>query len=130
MKGWMLANQTEKVGRLYWSSLRGWTYKELATIYVNKECRETYTPPHMGTEVVWLRADCTGFGVTVEEPRPLPPPMRLVREPDAIINGYRDRGYSFITYGRAHDPAASRQIAAYNCDRLALRVKVYLKARR
>jgi hypothetical protein len=41
MRKWILASQAEKVGRLYWSTQRGWTYKELASLY-KEQTRETY----------------------------------------------------------------------------------------
>jgi hypothetical protein len=66
MKRFMLANHPEKGGRLYWSTQRGWTYKELASIYKTKDWRETITP---AKDPTWFEIETDFRGIiTVIEP--------------------------------------------------------------
>jgi hypothetical protein len=73
MRKWILASQAEKQGRLYWSTQRGWTYLELASLY-REPTRETLSPADIfHAEPVWFEAevDVRGF-VKVIEPQERP----------------------------------------------------------
>ncbi|MCK1543375.1 hypothetical protein IVB12_15775 [Bradyrhizobium sp. 179] len=72
MRLWILASQAERVGRLYWSSQRGWTYKELASLY-REPTRETIQEQPIGAKLIWLEAevDARGF-IKVIEPQERP----------------------------------------------------------
>lgn len=71
MRRWILANQAEKVGRLYWSTQRGWTYKELASLY-REPVRETVVPTpgvkKPAASCIWLEVeiDARGFIMVIE----------------------------------------------------------------
>lgn len=73
MQRWILASQTEKQGRLYWSTQRGWTYKELASLY-REPTRETMQARSLlCAEPIWLEVkfDARGF-IKVIEPEERP----------------------------------------------------------
>jgi hypothetical protein len=67
MRKWILASQAEKLGRLYWSTQRGWTYKELASLY-REPTRETL---HGATEPLWLECEVDFRGIikVLDEPK-------------------------------------------------------------
>jgi hypothetical protein len=56
MRKWILANQAEKTGRLYWSVGRGWTYLELAKLYA-EPTRETIQEQPIGAKPIWFEVE-------------------------------------------------------------------------
>jgi hypothetical protein len=63
MRKWILASQAEKMGRLYWSTQRGWTYKELASIY-REPTRETLPRNPTGEDTtVWFEVEVDFRGI-------------------------------------------------------------------
>jgi hypothetical protein len=64
MPKFILASQAEKQGRLYWSTQRGWTYKELASLYT-EPVRETYTDVGkiLRTEPIWFEVEVDFRGI-------------------------------------------------------------------
>jgi hypothetical protein len=73
MRRWILASQAEKMGRLYWSTQRGWTYKELASLY-REQTRETVQ--ELQTQAIWfeVEVDFRGIITVLEAPQPLERP--------------------------------------------------------
>ncbi len=126
---WILASQVQRTGRLYWSSQRGWTYKELASLY-REQTRETIveTPraAGLGGEPVWFECheDARGIRAIIETPYEKVASLKVVkrRDPDFVINAYRV-GEGDISHAMPPKPWKNRGLY----QPTAYRVRVYLK---